>query len=671
MLALLTRVGQLQFDPSPRLQEQMHRRETARPIASVRGNITDRRARLLATTEFGYRVFVDPVAFPPDPRAPITELAQAIGVPVEKVAAALLPKLEENRRRMGAAQSPVAVSPGTPGLLAAIARTALTTAASDEASAESGDNALADDVRPIRYVRVSDILDEEQLARVKPLTDARDKARHIPGVHLEQRSVRAYPAGALGASIVGKVGIDHEGRLGAERTHDENLSGADGRIRYVRDVMGRPLWMGPGSYVPPEQGSDLRLSIDLEIQRMAEEELRRGVEDADAAGGRLIAMDSLTGEILALVDLVREVPGAIPFEFDDINPPPRLPGQPLYEPKQTGGRPRYLVIKPDPSREVHPALARNRCVEDVYEPGSTFKTFVWAAVTELGRAQPEETFNTFGGRWYTPYGRLVQDVTERKAQSWREVLINSSNIGMSQAVQRLSFDELRTAVLRFGFGQPSGIGLPGEAAGMVTSAKAWNRFSQTSVSFGAEIAVTPVQMVRAFSVFARPGELAGTLPPARLVALGHDAPERSIVHRVISTRTATLVRDIIRSTASNMEATMLQKDKNAKGWRYTIFGKSGTAKIAIGKPPPGKRKPPGNGYYDRQYLSSFIAGGPAEHPRLVILVIIDDPGPDLVRRNVYYGSHVAGPVVRRLMDRVLSYLGVPPSAREPVSAAAR
>src|SRR5690606_716613 len=160
------------------------------------------------------------------------------------------------------------------------------------------------------------------------------------------------------------------------------------------------------------------LSVDLELQRIAEEELARGVEDADAAGGRLLMMDPDTGEILAVVDIVRDVPDAVPFEWEDQDAP-RGPAPPA------GGRPADSVLPGDEARQIHPALGRNRCVEDIYEPGSTFKPFVWAAVTELGLARPEEVFDTEGGRWHTSYGRYIEDVTKRARMTWREVLVNS------------------------------------------------------------------------------------------------------------------------------------------------------------------------------------------------------------------------------------------------------
>jgi cell division protein FtsI/penicillin-binding protein 2 len=219
------------------------------------------------------------------------------------------------------------------------------------------------------------------------------------------------------------------------------------------------------------------------------------------------------------------------------------------------------------------------------------------------------------------------------------------------------------AIHRFGFGSATGIGLPGETAGVVTPRKAWSKFTQTSVSFGQEVAVTPVQMVRAFSAFARSGELAGTLPPVRLTAPGTEEADASVIHRVLRPDIVMEVRKILIEVVEQMDSKMAaNKDHPESGWRYTMFGKSGTAQIPLGKAPKGKRRPPGMGFYEKQYRTSFIAAGPVDEPRLVVLVVIEDPGPDLVDHRVYYGAYTAGPVVRRVMERALSYLGTPPSA---------
>ena len=632
MALVLARVVELQVAPGEELVEHLDARVTRRIEHAVRGDLLDRRGRLLATTRFGERVVVDPVVFPDPPDEAIVALADAIGMDPADLGRRIITKLAVNEERAGAWER-----------------------FKERYGEEPPDD--VDKPRPIiRYVPIDagavkmsggHVLGDEQADAVRALD--------LPGVRLEQRSVRECVGGEAVMSIVGKVGFEHEGLLGAERWLDGELSGTDGSLRYVRDAYGRPLWMEPHARKPAHRGKDVRLSIDLELQRIALAELRRGVEDADAAGGRLVAIDPATGEVLAMCDVIRPIEGAVPFPWDD------KAGPPSQGPDPDAPKPRYIAVMDDPGRRIHPALGRNRCVEDVYEPGSTFKPFVWSSVTELGLAQPDEVFDTEGGRWHTSYGRYIEDVTKRDHMTWSEVLVNSSNIGMTKGAERLTFEQLHDAIVRFGFGSRTGIGLPGEAAGIVTSMKNWSKYTQTSVAFGYEVAVTPVQMAQAFCAMARTGELAGTLQPARLTAVGPRDAVRSFRHRVLPVAVAELTRQTLRAVAHNMERHMARRYPLEQGWKYSMFGKSGTAQIPLGMPPPGHRRPRwSRGYFEGQYNSSFIAGGPVDEPRLVVLVVIDDPGPSQVRRRVHYGSAVAGPVVRRVMERGLAYFGVEP-----------
>jgi cell division protein FtsI/penicillin-binding protein 2 len=460
------------------------------------------------------------------------------------------------------------------------------------------------------------------------------------------------------------VGIDHNGLLGAELFLDKVVAAVTGKLSYVRDARGQPLWVYPGSYTAPKRGLDVRLSVDLEIQRIVVEELTKGVEDADAAGGRAIVLDPLTGEILAMSDVLRQVPVV---DYPWTYPIGQEPG---------GHRPRYRTIRDDGGRsEVGGAGMRNRCVEDAYEPGSTFKPFMWAETTALGLARPEEVIDTGCGNWTTPYGRHISDVEAFGQQTWAHILVFSSNIGMAKGTSRMSHKQMRDAVVKFGFGSRTNIGLPGESAGVVTTQKNWSKYSQTSVAMGHEVAVTPLQMARAFAAFARPGELAGTLPPLRLTAV--DGEEVVVPgQRVLPAKVATLTRETMRGVTERLDARMARK-ADATPLRYEAFGKSGTAEIPLGPPPKGKRRPKGSdGYYQGQYNASFICGAPAHNPRVVVVVVIDDPGPQRVATRTHYGAAAAGPVARRIVERGLSYLGVPPSpghedGNKPLAAASR
>ncbi|MEO1584495.1 MAG: penicillin-binding protein 2 [Planctomycetota bacterium] len=604
--AVLTRVGQLQSADDVRLSSAIGSRVGLVATEPVRGTLHDRRGRVIASTRFGWRVFVDPTSFPAEPGEAIVGLAGALGVPAGELGALIVPWMSWN-------------------------------AAESERAASAGETAA---VR--QYVALTGAVDSAVVDRVRELG--------IPGVHFERVPVRAYPAGDDVAALAGKVGTERTGLLGMEYAFEGLLRGVDGRGRYARDARRRPLWIEPGTWRAAERGVDIRSSIDLMLQRIAVEELHRGVMEADAAGGRIVVADPASGEILAMADLVRDVPGAAEYpwwpEGQEASGPVEVP------------RARYRVLRPDEGRGVHAALARNRCVEDVYEPGSSFKPFVWAAVTEAGLASMDEVFDTEGGGWLTPYGRPIFDVTRRDEMTWPEVLENSSNIGMVKAADRMSEAGLRRVLLELGFGSTTRLGLPGEAEGIVQTPKLWSHYTQTSEAFGHEVAVTPMQMLRAFAAFCRTGELAGTMPDLTLRAAG--AEGAGVLRRVFRAETTLAVREILGRVAAKVERKMSRRGGEG-GWRYSFFGKSGTADVPLGPPPEGYRRPLGaEGFFPEQYLSSFVGGAPIEVPRLVVIVVIDDPGPELVDEKRHYGSDVAGPVVRRVVERGLAYLRVEP-----------
>ncbi len=668
LLVMLARVAQLQIRPSAALSEHIGPRVTKRTEQDMRGDIVDRKDRLLSSTHFGERVIVDPTLLPKDLDAAIAKLAAAIECPPEEVGQKIVAAVLENQHRQANAYFQPVADSLTP--LVRPDQTDPATLANDVLSVE-------DVKKPIRYLSVGDPLTEEQARSVRALK--------LAGVSLEKLKIREYPGGPDVAPIVGKVAFDHTGLLGAEKLLEGDLQGSKGYILFVRDARGHPIWIEPGGIQPAKAGEDVKLSIDLEIQRMAGEELQKGIEDCDAAGGRCLVIDPNSGEILAMVDILRDPPDAEPFPWADdpyYKPKgtPAIPALPLRRGQRApvihkepagpmpSGHHRWIVNIPDPARKIHPALGRNRCIEDVYEPGSTFKPFVWSTITELGLATPDETFDTHCGSWITPDGRPIKDVHAAPTMSWTKVLVNSSNIGMIQGAYRLTFQQLHDAVVRFGFGSTMGIGFPGEASGIVTPMKRWSKPTQTSVAFGDEVAVTPIQMARAFSAFARPGEMAGTLPRLRLTALP-DENSHGVVYRVLPADIARLTRETMKGVTGAME-TKYAPPPEGQEWRYTIFGKSGTAKIPTGKAPEGKRAPRGCPGYLEQYRTSFIAGGPIEDPRLVVLVIMDDPGPAVIAKKRHYGAASAGPVVRRVMERTLAYMGVPVSPQPAPDAVA-
>ncbi|MEO0512148.1 MAG: penicillin-binding protein 2 [Planctomycetota bacterium] len=597
------RVVQLQTSPSEELRPYAEIRRGLVRVPAARGTVRDRRGRVLAMTAFAWQAFVDPVRLDPETvDETIVELAGLTATPAHELGPRLVAAIESNL------------------------------SAEDEGRT------------PRRYLRVGGPIDEVRAASVRSLERA--------GVHLERVPVRTYPAGDLIASVVGKVGAEHEGRLGVEHEHDASLAPTTGLVRYTRDSRGRPLWIERGDLELQRRGGDLTLTIDLEIQRIAIRRLNERVDELKAAGGRVVVLDPVTGDILAMGDTQRTVETA-PF--------PWVPDEEWAERRDERRPPRarYAVVPRDEARERDPSLARNRCVEDVYEPGSTFKPIVFAAAYERGVFGLDDVVETHNGSWRTPYGRPIPDVHEHERMPWRDVLYHSSNIAMVKAGMGLSHDELRGVVGRFGFGRKTGIAPAAEASGIVTSAKGWNDFTHTSVSFGHELAVTPLQMARAFAVFARPGELRGTLPDVALVMpdRGGRAARASVRRRVLSVEAASVVVEPLTRVAEKVAARI----QDGPPLRYSMFGKSGTAKIPLGPAPDGFRKPTWAkpAYYDGQYIASFVGAAPASDPRVVVLVTIDDPGPHL-KRYERYGSWSAGPAVRLIAEDVLRYLGTEP-----------
>jgi cell division protein FtsI (penicillin-binding protein 3) len=673
MLVAVGRVAQLQVRPSDDLSPYLRAGVRAQTLPGVRGDLLDTRGRLLSTTRFGQRLVIDPSLFPANPHEAIAQVCEAAeldpGVVGPRILLAQAENLRREENRRLAEQALAAGLSGPPRVLKAEpgpsdageagSAAAMVVLSADSDGAGSETPALeappALPTRPIRYTPVSGVLDQHQADALRALRTPEGKP--LPGLILETVPVREYAAGDTAAALVGLVGFEQSGLVGAEASFESSLAAPDGRVRFVQDARGNAMWIEDDGFRPAGRGQDLRLSIDLEIQRMAMEELERGVEDADAQGGRIVVLDPASGEILAMGDTIRQVEGTAPYPWKPVGSAERLP-----DPRE---RPRYQIFPPEPGRDGNPALARLRCVTDSYEPGSTFKPFVWAIALSNNVVELDEIIDTGGGHWFPRPGRKVEDVLSIRAasRSWHDVLVYSSNVGMSRVALRLSPRVLHDTLARWGFGRRLDIGLPYKPVGQLTSIQNWKPDTTVSVSFGYEVLVTPLHMVRAFSAFARQGELSGTIPTVSLLARDPRDPHGDIVERVLSPEAAAMVREPLEVVAQRMERHV--RDTPEGGWRYRIFGKSGTANAPLGAPPEGMRRPAGErNYYENQYMSSFLAAGPVEHPRLVILCIIDDPGPGRIRVQTHYGSYVAGPVVRRLFDRALEYLGVPES--EPV-----
>jgi cell division protein FtsI/penicillin-binding protein 2 len=449
-----------------------------------------------------------------------------------------------------------------------------------------------------RYVVLQTLLTDEQVEKVRALSHR--------CVRLEERLVRVYPHGDVGGTLIGLVGTEHTGLAGFENKYNKVLTGESGKFVRLRDTNRNTVWISPEDFQLKNDGEDVQLSIDVVIQDIAATRLREEVIRCNAGGGRIVVVDPTTGEILAMADILNHREG-------------------------------WSQQPEDANRNLDIRLGRNRCVTDPYEPGSTFKPFVWSVATQLGKASIDEVLPTpSSGPYKTPFGRSIRDAHCYGSSTWEKVLINSLNSGMAIVSQRMSHEQLQEAIQRFGFGEPTHIGLGGETRGIVTSPSKWNDYTQTSVPMGQEIAVTPLQMVQGFCAFARDG----TVPQLQLkLATNEDV---MFVREAITPEIAALTRKIMGKVMT--EGT----GRKAQSEQYDLFGKSGTAQLP---------RADGKGYFEDRYIASFIAGAPIDNPKLIVLCVIDDPDKSIA----HYGGTVAGPVVRDVMEQSLAYLQVPPS----------
>jgi cell division protein FtsI/penicillin-binding protein 2 len=352
---------------------------------------------------------------------------------------------------------------------------------------------------------------------------------------------------------------------------------------------------------PAKRSHDVILTIDLVLQHVVERELDRAMEDTGAKAASAILLDPRTGQILALAN------------------------RPTVDPQAYGKAPAEA--------------RRNRAIQDVFEPGSTFKVVSASAALEHGTVTPEQRFNCAS---YTVASKSYTDVHKYGVLSVREILEHSSNVGMVQVGRTLSREALRDTIVRFGFGRKTGIELPAERNGNITSLTRMSATSPAAMSIGYEIEVTPLQLAQAFGALANEGMLV----PARIVLGTRDedghfvAEEPPEPRRVVSARTAVTMMNM-------MEGVVLRgTGGNARVSGYHIAGKTGTA----------KKVNSGSGVYtENDYFASFGGFGPLRDPALVGFVVMDTP-----RGGQYYGGLVAAPVFSRIMADALAYLRVPP-----------
>ena len=450
--------------------------------------------------------------------------------------------------------------------------------------------------------------------KLEPAEIARVKALNLKGVYFQQEFKRFYPNSQLAAQVLGYVGTDDNGLGGLERKYNQDLHGVPGRMLTAIDARRHVL---DSQEREPDPGENLVLTIDENIQFMAERALDSALERTHAANGTIVVQDPYTGQILALA----------------IRP----------------------TFNPNDFRHATTSLLKNHAVSDVYEPGSTFKLVTYSAALEQKVTEPDQMIDCQGGKIELA-GRIIHD---NQGEHFgvipvHKALEESSDVAAVKLALRVGPDKFSQYIHDFGFGARTGVELPGETRGLLRPVRKWGPSSIGSIAIGQEIAVTPLQLVSMVSTIANggvylpphilmkeTGKSAGKLLPAAFHPEGElpdSLPDGA--HRVISTMTAAQMRKM-------MEGVVLYgSGKPAALNGYSAGGKTGTAQ---------KIDPRTHLYSKTMHIASFVGIAPVNNPVISIAVIIDNPqkGPS------YYGTAVSAPVFAEVAQKVLEYLGVP------------
>jgi cell division protein FtsI (penicillin-binding protein 3) len=431
--------------------------------------------------------------------------------------------------------------------------------------------------------------------RATPADAARIAALRIRGIGLLREERRYYPQRELAAHVLGYVGTDGNGLGGIEAAYEKHIAGQAGKMLLQTDAKQNAF---ARVQKPPTAGASLELTIDAYLQYITERELRWGVEEFGARGGTAVVMDPSTGDVLALANW------------------------PTFNPNAYNG--------------VRDEQRRNRAVQEVYEPGSTFKIVTASAALETRTARPSDVFDVSRGS--ISFGaRTIRDVHRYQPLSFTDVIVKSSNVGAILIGQRVGATRMGAFVDAFGFGHPVLRALPGETPGIVWDAAKLNPSALASVSMGYQIGVTAIQMATAASAIANGGEL---VAPRLVRALVRNGRRQEIAPRVLR---RTVSRETAATLTTIMEAVVEEgTGKAARMSGYTIAGKTGTAaKLENGR------------YSKTDYNGSFVGFVPSRKPAITVLVVIDSP-----RGKGFYGGVVAAPVFRRIAEQALRHLGV-------------
>lgn len=425
--------------------------------------------------------------------------------------------------------------------------------------------------------------------RINPDLAEQVRALELPGVFLQREYRRFYPAGEVSAHLIGFTNIDDRGQEGLELAYNEWLLGRPGAKRVIQDRFGRRV-EDVELVHEAEPGRDLQLTIDRRLQYLAFRELKRAVLETRAQSGSVVVMDVTNGEVLAVVSY------------------------PSYNPNAAG-------------HQTADGL-RNRALTDVIEPGSVMKPFAVAAALEAGLVEPDTPIDTTPGVMRVS-NHNIRDIRNYGELTTTGILTKSSNVGVAKLALSMDAHHLWGVYSRFGFGQVTGTGYPGESSGVLRDHERWRKLEQATLAYGYGLSVTPLQLVRAYAAIADGGRLR---QPSFLI--GNDNPPQAVI-------APELARELVRmlETVTGPEGTA----SRARVHGYRVAGKTGTSHKA------------GAGGYDDRYIAGFAGFAPASRPRLAAVTIVNDPAGDR-----YHGGQIAAPLFGRVMSAALRLFNVPP-----------
>ena len=434
--------------------------------------------------------------------------------------------------------------------------------------------------------------------RLSPVEAKRVLNLNLEGVYSQQEYQRFYPQGEVTAHLIGFSNVDDIGQEGLELTYDEWLRGVPGKRQVMKDRRGNII-EELNTIQTAQPGKSLELSIDFRIQNIAYRELKEEFITRRAKGASIVVLDVVTGEVLAMAN------------------------QPSYNPHNKSGMTDFSVL-------------RNRAITDVFEPGSTVKAFTIAAALETGLYSPGTIIETSPG-WMMVSGNEVKDLFDYGTLTTAGVITKSSNVGSSKIALDIGAEPIRDVMARVGFGEVLGTGFPGERSGVLPNPRKWGRHVTATFSFGYGLSATALQLANAYSVLADNG----IRKPASLLKLSDQAIKDVRREKVIEAEITSEVRKMLRTV---VDASSGGSALEANVPFYSVAGKTGTAHV-VGEA----------GYEENLHNSLFVGMLPASDPRIVIVVVINEP-----KGDEHYGGQVAAPVFSRVAAGAMRILNISP-----------